>query len=175
MNMNYALALTIVTIFATGPVLAEKPTAPGKDHKSAQKGDSKQAPGKKQDTDNRQDANQRAAHQGNDAGTGLHGHFDERSQAMVRDYYGKEVQEGRCPPGLAKKNNSCMPPGQAKNWAVGEQLPRDVIFHNLPTTLATQFGQPPAGHRYVRVADEVLLITSVTGKVIDSIPLVGIK
>lgn len=68
-----------------------------------------------------------------------------------------------------------MPPGLVKNWALGQQLPREVIFHNLPAQLATQLGQPPAGHRYVRVADDILLIKSRTGLVIDAIPGLGMR
>jgi Ni/Co efflux regulator RcnB len=68
-----------------------------------------------------------------------------------------------------------MPPGLVKNWALGQQLPREVIFHNLPETLAAQIGQPPAGHRYVRVADDILLITSQTGLVVDAIPGLGMR
>ena len=68
-----------------------------------------------------------------------------------------------------------MPPGQVKNWAVGQQLPRDVIFHNLPERLATQLGQPPTGRRYVRAADDILLINSLTGLVIDAIPGLGMR
>lgn len=68
-----------------------------------------------------------------------------------------------------------MPPGQVKNWAVGQQLPRDVIFHNLPERLVTQLGQPPAGQRYVRAADDILLINSRTGLVLDAIPGLGMR
>ncbi|MCU0988318.1 MAG: RcnB family protein [Xanthomonadales bacterium] len=103
------------------------------------------------------------------------GHFGDQQRAAIRNYYGEEFRRGHCPPGLAKKHNGCMPPGQVKNWAVGQQLPRDVIFHNLPAQLATQLGQPPAGHRYVRAADDILLITSGTGLVIDAIPGLGLQ
>lgn len=64
-----------------------------------------------------------------------------------------------------------MPPGLVKNWAVGQQLPRDVVFHNLPEALASQLGQPPTGQRYVRAADDILLIQSGTDLVIDAITL----
>lgn len=44
-------------------------------------------------------------------------------------YNGDYYRDGRyyganCPPGLAKKNNGCLPPGQAKaSWSVGQRLP----------------------------------------------------
>ena len=34
------------------------------------------------------------------------------------------IGQGHCPPGLAKKNNGCLPPGQAKKlFNVGQRLP----------------------------------------------------
>ena len=79
----------------------------------------------------------------------------------------------RCPPGLAKKRNGCMPPGQAKKWHIGRQLPRDVIFYDLPEALIVELGPPPAGHRYVRVASDILLIAAITGMVIETVQDLG--
>jgi hypothetical protein len=33
---------------------------------------------------------------------------------IVREYYVEQFRSSRCPTGLAKKHNGCMPPGQAK-------------------------------------------------------------
>lgn len=38
-----------------------------------------------------------------------------------------------------------------------------------------QLGQPPAGRRYVRAADDILLIESGTGLVIDAISGLGMR
>ena len=35
--------------------------------------------------------------------------------------YGIGYGRGGCPPGLAKKHNGCMPPGQAKRWGRGDR------------------------------------------------------
>ena len=78
-------------------------------------------------------------------------------------------RSGHCPPGLAKKNNGCMPPGQAKKWRIGQALPRDVIYYELPPAVVVRIGTPPAGHRYVRVAADILLIAIGTGMVVDAI------
>jgi len=101
------------------------------------------------------------------------GHFEDRQKVAVRDYYGNEFRRGHCPPGLAKKNNGCMPPGQAKKWHRGQPLPRDVIFYDLPPELVVRIGLPPAGHRFVRVASDILLIAVGTGMVIDAIEDLG--
>lgn len=101
------------------------------------------------------------------------GYFIDRHRVSVREYYGNEFRRGHCPPGLAKKNNGCMPPGQAKKWHRGRPLPRDVIFHDLPPALVISIGAPPAGHRFVRVASDILLIAIGTGMVIDAIEDLG--
>ena len=96
-------------------------------------------------------------------------HFGEQDRRVVNDYYGTQARGGKCPPGLAKKGNGCMPPGQAKKWAMGRPLPRDVIYHDLPYDLMRRMPPPPAGHRYVQVAGDVLLIAVGTAMVVDAI------
>jgi len=43
----------------------------------------------------------------------------------------------------------------------------------VPPTLIVQLGQPPARHRYVRVATDILLIAIGTGMVVDAIEDLG--
>ena len=95
--------------------------------------------------------------------------FGEQERFAVRDYYGAQARGGKCPPGLAKKRNGCMPPGQAKKWTMGRPLPRDVIYHDLPYDLRVRLPAPPAGHRYVQVAGDVLLIAVGTAMVVDAV------
>jgi len=98
--------------------------------------------------------------------------FGGSDRVHVRDYFTAESGRG-CPPGLAKKNNGCMPPGQAKKWSIGRPLPRDVVFYELPAALIVKLTPPPAGHRYVRAAADILLIAVGTGMVIDAIEDLG--
>jgi hypothetical protein len=100
-------------------------------------------------------------------------HFGDRHRTVAHDYYSEQFRSGRCPPGLAKKQNGCMPPGQAKKWSVGEPLPRDVTYYEVPPALVVQFGRPPTGHRYVRVAGDILLLAVGTRMVVDSIQNLG--
>jgi hypothetical protein len=97
------------------------------------------------------------------------GHFGDEQRTVVRNYYSEQYRLGRCPPGLAKKKNGCLPPGQARKWSVGRPLPRDVVYYSLPPAIVVQLGAPPAGHRYVRVASDILLIAIGTRMVIDAI------
>lgn len=98
-----------------------------------------------------------------------HVYFTDRHRNVIRDYYRQEYRAGHCPPGLAKKNNGCMPPGQAKKWRVGYPLPHDVTVYDLPAGILVQLGNPPAGHRYVRVASDILMIAVGTGLIVDAI------
>ncbi len=68
-----------------------------------------------------------------------------------------------------EKNNGCLPPGQAKKYAIGQPLPRDVVFYPVPSAVVVQLGAPPAGHKYVRVATDILLIAVGTSMVVDAI------
>ncbi|HEY5636189.1 MAG TPA: hypothetical protein VIS77_04755 [Burkholderiales bacterium] len=99
--------------------------------------------------------------------------FDARQREAAHGYYGERVRAGHCPPGLAKKNNGCLPPGQAKKWKVGAPLPRGVIYHDVPQEIIVRIGLPPAGQRIVRVANDLLLIAVGTGMVLDAIEDLG--
>jgi Ni/Co efflux regulator RcnB len=104
-----------------------------------------------------------------DGGVSIEINFGSQDRVVAREYFGGLVQQGRCPPGLAKKNNGCMPPGQAKKWAVGQRLPRDVVFYDLPPDLLVRLSVPPQGYRYVRVAADILMIAVGTGMVAAAI------
>lgn len=96
-------------------------------------------------------------------------YFGEPQRVVINNYYGNEFRAGRCPPGLAKKNNGCMPPGQAKKYMVGQRLPSNVIYYQVPQTVVYQLGAPPSGYRYVRVASDILLLAVGTSLVVDAI------
>jgi hypothetical protein len=60
---------------------------------------------------------------------------------------------GGCPPGLAKKNPECMPPGQHKKlYGVGQRLPlgygTPYAYNRIPYDLRSQYGLPPYGSYY---------------------------
>ena len=97
------------------------------------------------------------------------GHFDSHHRTLVRNYYNAQYRAGRCPPGLARTNDGCMPPGQARHWAVGQPLPRDVMYYSLPPAFVVRLGVPPSGQRFVRVASDILLVGSDDGVVLDGI------
>ena len=152
------LALFFAGIFITGSAFADKPIRVDEN----QSGNHEQ-----RDTHDRQDGRERG-HAGR-----AHEYFNDQQRVIIRDYYGEQYRSGRCPPGLAKKHNGCMPPGQAKKWKLGQPLPRDVIFYDLPPSVVMHLGPPPERHRYVRVATDILLIAIGTGMVVDAIEDLG--
>jgi hypothetical protein len=161
LKMSHALIPAIIAILAAGPALADKPS-----WKSNGKADKHQRQ-EKQHHDS--DYNDRSFHAKDAEDFKELRYFDDRHRTIVHDYYAEQFRSGRCPPGLAKKNNGCLPPGQAKKWAVGRPLPRNVIYYDLPPSIAMQMGLPMPGYRYARVGTDILLIAIGTGMVVDAI------
>jgi hypothetical protein len=76
------------------------------------------------------------------------GHGNGHSHDNDYDYEG-----GGCPPGLAKKNNGCLPPGQAKKlYNVGQRYPGGYgvpwSYNQIPYDVRTQYRLNPYGHYY---------------------------
>ena len=91
-----------------------------------------------------------------------------QDRAVVYQYYRTEYSAGRCPPGLAKKGNGCLPPGQAKKlWVIGQPLPPAVIYEPVPRAVVQQLAPVPPGYDYVRVDNDVLLMDMTNRMVAD--------
>lgn len=165
---QYSLSMLLSVLFfsaatlATQPAFAEKPDSHPQGKNKGDRGD------KHHRHDDRAYADRR---DGDSVNISLH--FGDRQRGIVHDYYDRDYRSGFCPPGLAKKRNGCMPPGQAKKWSRGQPLPRDVVFYDLPPRLVVELGVPPAGHKYVRVAADILLIAVGTSIVVDAIEDLG--
>ena len=63
-----------------------------------------------------------------------------------------------CPPGLAKKHNGCLPPGQAKKLMRGQRLPPDVVYYPVPEPVVYRLPPLQPGYQYVRVGNDVVLL-----------------
>jgi hypothetical protein len=88
--------------------------------------------------------------------------------ALAGQGHGKPSQQGNqgpagygvggCPPGLAKKNPECMPPGRYKKlFEVGQRVPPGypglIAYNQLPTPLRDRYGpalDPRARYIYDR-------------------------
>ena len=170
--LKIVVALIVAGAIAVNPFAAVSPTWAGEGGKKHDD-DQREGKGKGKGHDKKAGHGPEKGERG-PAGPALgHRVFEDRQRVVVHEYFVTEHRAGRCPPGLAKKNNGCMPPGQAKKWQVGHPLPRDLIFYDLPPTLVIQIGAPPSGYRYVRVAADILLIAIGTGLVIEAISDLG--
>lgn len=85
------------------------------------------------------------------------------------------AESGKCPPGLAKKNPPCVPPGQAKKGATSaEWLDRDHagdIVHQGELIFLDDFVRYdlkplPYGQRYALVDDQIVVIDRDSYKVL---------
>lgn len=153
-------ALLLAGLLATAGAMAEKPdfVAGGKNG-NAKHNQVQEQQGNESKSKDKQDK--------------VGGYFRVEQRTVVHNYYSEQYRVGKCPPGLAKKNNGCMPPGQARKWSVGQPLPRDVVYYPVPQALVVQLGVPPSGQRYVRVASDILLIAVGTMMVVDGIQDLG--
>jgi len=142
--------LLLAAITAMSLAHAEKPAHAGN-------------PGKKYDKEVGRGGNQ------HDRGPGVSIVINEGDRGHIRSYYGDQFRGGHCPPGLAKKNNGCQPPGQAKKWSVGRPLPRELRYYDLPRDLRVRLRPPGDGYKYVRAGADVLLIAIGTLMVIDAV------
>jgi hypothetical protein len=143
--LGLALSVAAATAFSAAPAFADPPGG----HK-----------GRKPE---------RGGGHGGDTGLSISFSFSDSDRMAVRDYFGGPMPGGRCPPGLAKKNNGCLPPGQAKKWMLGRPLPPDAIYYSLPPELMVRMSVPPSGYKYVRVAGDILMIAVGTGMVAAAI------
>lgn len=86
---------------------------------------------------------------GNGHGNGNgNGHGNGHSQGYGYDDHGKGGQygygAGGCPPGLAKKHNGCMPPGQARKlYSTGQRFPTSYgnrwSYNQIPYDLRQRY------------------------------------
>lgn len=167
MKRNIGIAATLIAgiLAVSGSALADKPGGkPDKndreERQEARNDDHRGGKPGKKDKEARQDDRRGAAPVSR---------FDDGARNVIFDYYGAQARAGKCPPGLAKKQNGCQPPGQAKKWQVGQPLPPDLRHGSLPPELLRRLPPPPPRHRYVQIAGDILMIAVGTGMVVDAV------
>lgn len=157
-------ALAIASLFLAGASLADDDKGKGNKH-----GD-KHAEKQERKADKEEAKRERKAYKHRDRDDIRVGqYFNDQQREAVRGYYVKQYGDGRrCPPGLAKKNNGCMPPGQVR-YVVGQPLPRTVTVYQVPQPVIVQLPVAPPGYRYVRVGNDILLVSPQSQVVVDVI------
>lgn len=162
-SITRPLMVAIVTLLiASTSAYAEKP------EKGNGNGNSGKNKSEQQDRGNKSDKGNKSQNDGN-LNKAISFSFGSSETRLVRDYYGKQAAQGKCPPGLAKKGNGCQPPGQAKQWSKGRALGSDVRYYDIPNELRIRLPVPPLNHKYVQLGTDVLLIAVGTAIVVDAI------
>lgn len=154
----HGLSLLLVSALCSAPAYAEKPgRGHGNEHKHSQH--------QKHEREDHRNYDDRSYNR-EDFDSHRERYFNDQHRLSINQYYTDQYRSGHCPPGLRKKHNGCLPPGQAKKWRVGYPLPRDVIYYDIPPTI---IGPAPAGYRFVRVASDILMIAIGSGMVMDAL------
>jgi Ni/Co efflux regulator RcnB len=167
------VALAIASLFIAAPSLADKDNDHGKGNKhgdkQAQKFE-KHAEKQERKADKQEAKREKKAEKHRDRDDVRVGqYFNDNQRQAARTYYTQQYGDGRrCPPGLAKKNNGCMPPGQVR-YTVGQPLPRTVTVYQVPQPVIVQLPVAPPGYRYVRVGNDILLVSPQSQLVVDAI------
>lgn len=97
---------------------------------------------------------------------------DDRFAGRYDNRYGANS----CPPGLAKKGNGCMPPGQAKRlFREGQRIPGGYNYYtdysNIPMQYRTQYGLTD-DNRYIYRDNSIYVVdprTSVVEQIIQTL------
>jgi hypothetical protein len=96
--------------------------------------------------------------------------FSNTQREAARLYFVEEHGRGNCPPGLAKKQNGCLPPGQAKKrYVIGHSLPKGIVVGTLPVELSVRIGPVPPGYRYGILDGDLVKLAVGTMLVVDAI------
>lgn len=97
-------------------------------------------------------------------------YFNDQQRNFAREYYSTTYRDGkRCPPGLAKKNNGCLPPGQERNWVVGQPVPRNVTVYSVAPPVIRMLPPAPYGYRYSRIGGDIVLVQQQNNIIVDII------
>jgi hypothetical protein len=84
----------------------------------------------------------------------------QRDRDAANAYYRGEIAAGRCPAPLVRKDKACGAPAAlpTKAWRLDQPLPEGVKADAPPPGLIAKLSPSPAGHQYMRVNTDILII-----------------
>ena len=161
-NSSRILALAIASLFIAGPVFAKDKGDDDNRGKHSQKREDKEDKREYKEEKRAEKRERKEIQQGT--------YFNDQQRTYVREYYTTNYGSGkRCPPGLAKKNNGCMPPGQTRNWVVGQPVPRGVVVYTVAQPVIRMLPPAPYGYRYARIGGDIVLVQQQNNIIVDII------
>jgi len=103
LTASVLLSLMIALMLAFSlPALADKPSSTDKQWKSSKN--------YKKDKGKEKGNSGSSSHDNDGDASNVNIYFTDQQRNVIGNYYQEEYHSGHCPPGLAKKNNGCMPP-----------------------------------------------------------------
>jgi hypothetical protein len=97
----------------------------------------------------------------------------QRDRDAAFAYYRDEIAAGRCPPPLVRQDKVCgaPPPPASRAWRMDQPLPDSVKGEAPPPGLIARLSPSYAGHQYLRVGTDILIVgvgtRSVAALVVD--------
>lgn len=84
----------------------------------------------------------------------------QRDRDAAFGYYRDEIAAGRCPAPLVRKDKVCGAPAAmpTKPWRLDQPLPDGVKADAPPPGLIAKLSPSPAGHQYMRVDTDIIVI-----------------
>jgi hypothetical protein len=84
----------------------------------------------------------------------------QRDRDAAFAYYRDEIAAGRCPAPLVRKDKACGAPAAqpTKTWRLDQPLPDSLKADAPPPGLIAKLSPSPAGHQYMRVDTDILII-----------------
>lgn len=84
----------------------------------------------------------------------------QRDRDAAFGYYRDEIAAGRCPAPLVRKGKECSAPPAptARAWKLDQPLPDSVKAEAPPAGLIAKLSPSPAGHQYLRVDTDILIV-----------------
>ena len=84
----------------------------------------------------------------------------QRDRDAAFAYYRDEIAANRCPPPLVRRDKACGAPAAqpTKSWRLDQPLPDGLKADAPPPGLIAKLSPSPAGHQYMRVDTDIIII-----------------
>ena len=163
-NSLSIVALAIASLLMAGSAIAKK------DGDDQDKGGNKHGQKYESKNEKREDKAEKKAEKRQREDIKQGAYFNDQQRTFARQYYTTTYSNGkRCPPGLAKKNNGCLPPGQVRNLAVGQPIPTNVTVYSVAQPVIRMLPPAPVGYRYARIGGDIVLVQQQNNIIVDII------
>ena len=163
-NSLSIVALAIASLLMAGSAIAKK------DGDDQDKGGNKHGQKYESKNEKREDKAEKKAEKRQREDIKQGAYFNDQQRTFARQYYTTTYSNGkRCPPGLAKKNNGCLPPGQVRNLAVGQPVPTNVTVYSVAQPVIRMLPPAPVGYRYARIGGDIVLVQQQNNIIVDII------